>query len=68
MGWLDKDIDKEEERLICPNATCSVTVEPDEIRLTRKRMQKEPPDVLFTSTEMMNQRISDSQFTASLWV
>lgn len=62
MGWLDRDISKEEERLVCSNSNCHVTVEPDEIRLTRKRMQKEPPDVLFTSTEMMNQRMSDSKF------
>lgn len=62
MGWLDQDIGKEEERLVCANSDCQTTIEPDEIRLTRKRMQKEPPDVLFTSTEMMNQRLSDSKF------
>ncbi len=62
MGWLDKDVNKEEERLVCSNSDCHTTIEADEIRLTRKRMQKEPPDVLFTSTEMMNQRMSDSRF------
>ena len=62
MGWLDKDVNREEERLVCANSACSASVESDEIRLTRKRMQKEPPDVLFTSTEMMNQRMSDSKF------
>ena len=62
MGWLDKDVNKEEERLVCGNSDCQTTIEPDEIRLTRRRMQKEPPDVLFTSTEMMNQRMSDSRF------
>lgn len=62
MGWLDKDVNKEEERLVCANSDCHTTIESDEIRLTRRRMQKEPPDVLFTSTEMMNQRISDSKF------
>ena len=62
MGWLDKDVNKEEERLVCSNSDCHTTIESDEIRLTRKRMQKEPPDVLFTSTEMMNQRMSDSKF------
>lgn len=62
MGWLDKDVNREEERLVCSNSGCLTTIESDEIRLTRKRMQKEPPDVLFTSTEMMNQRMSDSKF------
>ncbi len=62
MGWLGRDVDKSLEVLHCSDTTCAAVVEQDEIRLTRRRMLSEPPDVLFTSTEMLNQRIADSNF------
>src|ERR1039458_7472323 len=62
MVWLESDIQREFERLVCSNAPCNTTVEPDEIRLTRRRMLEEPPDVLFTSTEMLNQRLASAPF------
>src|SRR5262249_23478637 len=40
----------------------------DEVRLTRKRMLEEPPDVLFTSTEMLNQRLSSKRFARLLGI
>ena len=62
MAWLEVDIGHGLERLVCSDPTCSETVEPDEIRITRERMLAEPPDVLFTSTEMLNQRLSSGRF------
>jgi hypothetical protein len=38
---------------------CGAQVMPDEFRLTRAAMQDEPPDILFTTTEMLNQQLSD---------
>ena len=61
LAWLVKDIESETERLVCTE--CSTTIESDEIRLTRVRLLREPPDVLFTSTEMLNQRLSASRFS-----
>jgi DEAD/DEAH box helicase/Helicase conserved C-terminal domain len=38
---------------------CGGQVTPEEFRLTRAAMQDEPPDILFTTTEMLNQQLSD---------
>jgi hypothetical protein len=38
---------------------CGDRVTPEEFRLTRASMQDEPPDILFTTTEMLNQQLSD---------
>ena len=43
--------------LVCQR--CSGRVMPDEFRLTRPSMQEQPPDILFTTTEMLNQQLSD---------
>jgi hypothetical protein len=38
---------------------CGDQVRPEEFRLTRAAMQDEPPDILFTTTEMLNRQLSD---------
>jgi hypothetical protein len=60
MVWRDVDRRAKRERLEC--LECSTTIESDEIILTRDRLQSEAPDILFTTTEMLNQRMSDSRF------
>src|SRR5439155_11521826 len=62
MAWTESDLQQNIERLVCMDTHCGERLEPDEIRLTRDRMLAEPPDVLFTSTEMLNQRLSSSRF------
>lgn len=62
MAWLESDIRQNLERLVCTESQCSERVEPDEIRLTRERMLAEPADILFTSTEMLNQRLSSARY------
>jgi hypothetical protein len=62
MAWLASDITNSVERLQCTQNGCGERVEADEVRLTRERMLAEPPDVLFTSTEMLNQRLSSSRY------
>ena len=62
MAWLESDIERNVERLLCTDTRCGEHVEADEIRLTRQRMLAEPPDLLFTSTEMLNQRLSSARF------
>jgi len=62
MAWLETDIQREREQLQCTGDGCAERIESDEIRLTRQRMLAEPPDVLFTSTEMLNQRLSAARY------
>jgi hypothetical protein len=53
----EADIKAKVERLTCH---CGATVPGARLRLTRTSMRDAPPDVLFTSVEMLNQRMSDS--------
>lgn len=63
MAWLESDLQIPLERLFCTGQTCGEHLEPDEMRLTRERMFEQPPDVLFTSTEMLNQNLSSAAYT-----
>jgi hypothetical protein len=60
--WKRTDLERGIERLSCSDPNCGLVTEKDEIVLTRKAMQTNPPDVLFTSTEMLNRMISDSRY------
>ena len=55
--WRSPDYDARRERLTC--ATCGDVVSDDEVMLTRNAMQRRPPDLLFTTTEMLNRSMSD---------
>ncbi|MFT5468122.1 MAG: hypothetical protein ACI8UO_003230 [Verrucomicrobiales bacterium] len=59
MVWRDEDRLAERERLTC--GVCQTEVNDNEIVLTRQRLAKEPPDILFTTTEMLNRRMTDSR-------
>lgn len=56
--WRNEDLNQERERLIC--ARCGHDIPSDELVLTRNRLRADPPDILFTTTEMLNQRLSDT--------
>ncbi|MBZ9954289.1 protein DpdJ [Mesorhizobium sp. BR1-1-15] len=60
MAWRDADRRASRERLEC--LECSARIESDEIILTRDRLRSEAPDILFTTTEMLNQRMGDDRF------
>lgn len=64
MVWRTADLENSFERLHCDS--CTQTIEPDEVILTRKRMKIELPDILFTSTEMLNKQMGNP-FLASLF-
>ena len=57
--WRESDIAVEKERLFCDSSGCGLTIGENQLVLTRKRLAVEPPDILFTTTEMLNQRMSD---------
>lgn len=57
MRWTEEDVSKSREILTC--SRCDSKVSNDEVMLTRKSMQDSPPDILFTTTEMLNQQIGN---------
>lgn len=59
LAWLKQDLADKVERLTCLQSSCRKVIGPDEIALTRYSLNDRPPDVLFTTTEMLNQRLSD---------
>jgi len=58
--WREDDVRAGRERLTCSRATCAGVIQEDEVVLTRARMRRTPPDVLFTTTEMLNRQLSDT--------
>jgi hypothetical protein len=56
--WQNADMESSTERLHC--AECGFRIDEDELVLTRESLRKNPPDILFTTTEMLNQRMSDT--------
>jgi hypothetical protein len=61
LVWKGEDVRAGRERLGCSRTTCGGAVEEDEVVLTRARMRRTPPDVLFTTTEMLNRQLSDTK-------
>jgi superfamily II DNA or RNA helicase len=59
MVWHKEDHEQGIERLICHD--CEWTINGDNFPLTRKSLIATPPDILFTTTEMLNQRLSDNE-------
>lgn len=62
--WSKADLEQGAERLVCIKRDCSTTIDGNLIPLTRQSMRKNPPDILFTTTEMMNRNMSDHYYGA----
>ena len=60
MRWNKADFDRDIERLEC--SQCHFKVTSEQVSLTRESMKKVPPDILFTTTEMLNQKMSESHY------
>jgi DEAD/DEAH box helicase/Helicase conserved C-terminal domain len=58
LVWPDADRKNKIERLTCSNRPCSTTITGAELPLTREGLRNAPPDVLFTTTEMLNRHLS----------
>ncbi|NNU44775.1 protein DpdJ [Ramlibacter montanisoli] len=58
MGVVPQDLEGKLQRLTC--VKCGHQVDRTTLHLTRQSMQEQPPDILFTSVEMLNQRMADS--------
>ena len=59
MLWRNADLQAARERLFCARPRCAYEARETHIVLTRQRIQQQPPDILFTTTEILNQRLSD---------
>ena len=58
--WLHADLAAGRKRLRCSGGTnCAGEVTEQEVVLTRADAKQSPPDILFTTTESLNQRLSD---------
>ena len=58
LRWLQKDRAEGVERLVC--RSCEGVLDGSVFPITRESMKNSVPDILFTTTEMLNQRLSDS--------
>ena len=63
--WTMKDLNKRRERLACASE-CGHSFDEQTLPLTRRSIQQNPPDILFTTTEMLNRSLSD-QFSRQLF-
>lgn len=62
LVWLDSDINQNIECLVPNNdVEGAITLSSEYIVLTRERLIKETPDLLFITLEMINKRLSDSK-------
>lgn len=57
--WRHADLEAGQEQLHCARTSCGAVITSDEVVLTRSRMAKIPPDLVFTTTEMLNRSMSD---------
>jgi len=67
LVWTRSDLNKKEERLRRASDGREICG-PDTIRLTRDRLKEERPDMLFTTTEMMNRNLGSAPFGPLLGV
>ena len=58
LVWRSQELERDQESLTC--GRCGVSVPSEDLVLTRERLRADPPDILFTTTEMLNQRLSDT--------
>ncbi|WP_433346920.1 protein DpdJ [Micromonospora sp. CA-111912] len=55
--WSRQDQNENRDRLHCTQATCGLVI--DDVVLTRDSLRDNPPDLLFTTTEMLNRNATD---------
>ncbi len=57
LFWGEIDRQQNRDRLTCSSSSCRLVLD-DVVALSRKTLQERPPDVLFTSTEMLSRQAS----------
>ena len=61
MVWPERERATGREALTCLSPGCPGSAGPDQIVLTRERAEREPPDIVFATLEMVHQRIADTR-------
>jgi DEAD/DEAH box helicase/Helicase conserved C-terminal domain len=61
LQWLVQDIQNRRERLVCVSG-CGSPYDEESVSLTREEIRRNPPDILFTTTEMLNRTLSDQWY------
>lgn len=61
VRWLKTDIAARNEVLNCESTQCGYVTPANTIRLTRDSLISNPPDILLTTTEMMNRNMSNAE-------
>ncbi|MCS0674471.1 protein DpdJ [Cytobacillus firmus] len=61
MVWREEDVEHGVERLHCSKDQCDTVIEEENIVLTRDRMNATAPDIIFTTTEMINKKLPNSK-------
>ncbi|MEM7011131.1 MAG: protein DpdJ [Verrucomicrobiota bacterium] len=64
--WTNADIHANREALTC--FTCQDTLHGVDLGLTRQDLTRRPPDILFVTSEILNQRLSDSELSPLLGI
>ena len=59
LVWLSGHMEKGDERLTCADG-CRNEIGDEHLVLTRTRARRQPPDIMFTTPETLNQRMSDT--------
>lgn len=54
-----EDANQDRDRLVCP--LCSAVVDFHTLAFTRETIKSDPPDILFTSVEMLNRHLSNNE-------
>ena len=60
LVWRDVDISNKLERLVCEHNSCGNALPVGSVALTRDSMRSKPADIMFSTTESINQQLSDS--------
>lgn len=57
--WRKVDVRNKREALYCSDGSCGNEIPQEHVVLTREMMRENPPDLVFTTTEMLNRSMSD---------
>lgn len=62
LRWKAANFNADREQLTCATTGCGFETDAAAFPLTRERIAQEPPDILFTTTESLNRRLSDNRY------
>lgn len=68
LVWSDEHREIDKHIVKCTDQNCNYCSGENEIALTRKKIISDPPDILFTTTEMMNRHLANYEYGSNkIW-